>query len=188
LVDREAAIVSDVAGTTRDRIEASIALDGVPLVVIDTAGLRESSDAIETIGIARTADALETADIILWLGDDETAPPGAILVAAKSDLGDQRPGLPVSVVSGQGIAALKTAVLDQARLCLPRPGALALNRRHKDILWRVQDSLLEAAAENDLLIVAEHLRCARGELDRLTGRSGVEDMLDALFGSMCIGK
>ena len=71
---------------------------------------------------------------------------------------------------------------------LPRPGALALNRRHRSILIDVRDSLERAAAAADLLIVAEHLREARNNLDRLTGRSGVEDMLDALFGSMCIGK
>ena len=109
-------------------------------------------------------------------------------MAAKSDLDAGRPGLPVSVVSGEGIAQLKSDLLARARGLLPKPGALALNRRHKSILRAVGDSLARAAAEDDLLIVAEHLRHARSELDRLTGRSGVEDMLDALFGSMCIGK
>ncbi len=188
LANRDAAIVSDIAGTTRDRIEAAVALDGVPLVLIDTAGLRESDDAIEAIGVARAEDALASADVILWLGDATSAPSGALLVAAKSDLDGKRPGLPVSVVSGEGIARLKGEVLARARNLLPRPGALALNRRHKSILAAVRDSLERAGEEEDLLILAEHLRHARGELDRLTGRAGVEDMLDALFGSMCIGK
>lgn len=188
LVDREAAIVSDIAGTTRDRIEAVVALDGVPLVLIDTAGLRESDDAIEAIGVARAEDALARADLILWLGEAADAPVGAIMIAAKWDLQDSRPGLPVSAVTGGGIAALKNEVLKRARNLLPKPGALALNKRHKEILLQVRGSLERAAAESDPLIVAEHLREARNHLDRLTGRSGVEDMLDALFGSMCIGK
>lgn len=188
LVNREAAIVSDIAGTTRDRIEAVVALDGVPFVMIDTAGLRESDDAIEAIGVARAEDAVAAADVVLWLGEEKTAPDGSLLVAAKSDLETGRPGLPVSTVSGEGIAQLKAELLARARRLLPKPGALALHRRHKSILRTVVDSLARAAAEGDLLIVAEHLRHARSELDRLTGRSGVEDMLDALFGSMCIGK
>lgn len=188
LVDREAAIVSDIAGTTRDRIEAVVAMNGVPFVLIDTAGLRESDDAIEAIGVARAEDALASADVVLWLGEEKTTPSGGLLVAAKSDLDAGRPGLPVSVVSGEGIAQLKSDLLARARGLLPKPGALALNRRHKSILRAVGDSLARAAAEDDLLIVAEHMRHARSELDRLTGRSGVEDMLDALFGSMCIGK
>lgn len=188
LADREAAIVSDIAGTTRDRIEAAIVLGGLPLVLIDTAGLRESEDAIEAIGVARAEDAVASADLILWLGEARDAPAGAIVVAAKSDLGGSWPGLPVSAVTGEGIAALKQEVLKRAHNLLPRPGALALNRRHKAILLEVRDSLARAAAAADPLIVAEHLREARNHLDRLTGRAGVEDMLDALFGSMCIGK
>lgn len=188
LVDREAAIVSDIAGTTRDRIEAVVALDGVPLVLIDTAGLRESEDAIEAIGVARAEDAVARGDVILWLGEASEAPEGSIVVAAKSDLAESRPGLAVSAVTGEGIAALKNELLKRARGMLPRPGALALNRRHRSILIDVRDSLERAAAAADLLIVAEHLREARNNLDRLTGRFGVEDMLDALFGSMCIGK
>ena len=188
LAGREAAIVSDIAGTTRDRIEAVVALDGVPLVLIDTAGLRESDDAIEAIGVARAEDAVAEADLVLWLGDASGAPDGSIVVAAKSDLGGTRPGLSVSAVTGEGITALKNELLKHARDMLPRPGALALNRRHRAILIDVRDSLDQAAGEADLLITAEHLRQARNHLDRLTGRSGVEDMLDALFGSMCIGK
>lgn len=188
LLDREAAIVSDIAGTTRDRIEGVVALDGVPLVLIDTAGLRESGDAIESIGVARASDAVASADLVLWLGEASEAPKDAIVVAAKADLGGSRPGLRVSTVTGEGIAALKQEMLKRAGDMLPRPGALALNRRHKAILADVRDSLERAAGEADPLIVAEHLRQARDCLDRLTGRSGVENMLDALFGSMCIGK
>lgn len=188
LVDREAAIVSDIAGTTRDRIEVPVALDGVPLILTDTAGLREATDSIEAIGVERATDALARADIILWLGEAEAAPDGAILVAAKSDIEPAKPGLAVSVRTGEGIAALKAEILDRARALLPRPGGLALHQRHRDILCNVQSEIAAAAVEGDALLTAEHLRHARALLDRLTGKAGVEDMLDTLFGGMCIGK
>lgn len=189
LIGRNGAIVSEIAGTTRDRIEAPIVISGVPLLLIDTAGLRaETEDAIEAIGIARTGEALAAADIILWLGEAGTAPDGSLIVAAKADLEVQREGLPVSVVTGNGIEALKRAIIERAKALLPKPGALALNARHREILAQVLTELSDAKASEDLLITAEHLRRARTKLDAITGRSGVEDMLDALFGAFCIGK
>lgn len=189
LIDRDAAIVSDTAGTTRDRIEAPVALDGLPLLLIDTAGLREvGRDAIEAIGIERAAHAAAEADILLWLGSPAEAPEGALLVAAKADVEPGKPGLSVSTVTGEGIATLKAALLARARALLPKPGALALNRRHRDILSALATELDAAATSRDPIIAAEHLREARTLLDRLTGRAGVEDMLDALFGGFCIGK
>jgi tRNA modification GTPase len=188
LVDRDAAIVSEIAGTTRDRIEAPVALDGLPMVFIDTAGLRASEDVIEVLGVARAEDAVANADIVLWLGDPNQMPADALLVAAKSDIESDRPGLPVSAVTGDGVPALRTAIVMRARALLPRPGALALNARHRAILQRVQTELAAATQATDLLISAEHLRSARGYLDHLTGRAGTEDLLDALFGRFCIGK
>lgn len=189
LIEREGAIVSETAGTTRDRIEAPVVIAGVPLLLIDTAGLRsETDDAIEAIGIARTGEALAAADIILWLGDAEAAPEGALIVAAKADLGLSREGLSVSVITNEGIEALKQAILARTKTLLPKPGALALNARHRAILAEVRTELSAALASDDLLITAEHLRLARTRLDAITGKSGVEDMLDALFGAFCIGK
>jgi tRNA modification GTPase len=189
LIDRDGAIVSEIAGTTRDRIEAPVVISGVPLLLIDTAGLRsETDDAIEAIGIARTGEALAAADIILWLGEAGTAPDGSLIVAAKADLKVQREGLSVSVVTGTGIEALKHAIIERAKALLPKPGALALNARHRVILAQVFTELSDASASEDPLITAEHLRRARTKLDAITGRSGVEDMLDALFGAFCIGK
>jgi tRNA modification GTPase len=189
LVGRHAAIVTDSAGTTRDLIEAPVTLDGLPLLLIDTAGLRDdASDAVEAIGIELTGHAVAGADIIMWLGEARAMPAGAMLVATKSDLGGAGPGLPVSVVTGEGMELLRTALLDQARALLPRPGALVLNARHRSILADVTSALIAAHASQDLLITAEHLRNARTQLDALTGRAGVEDMLDALFGGFCIGK
>ena len=189
LTERNAAIVSEIAGTTRDRIEAPVMIDGIPLLFIDTAGLRDATDdPIEAIGIARTDEALAAADIILWLGDAEAAPERALIIAAKADLAGGRKGLPVSAITGEGIALLKREIIALASQLLPKPGALALNARHRTILARASAELSNAQASTDPLIIAEHLRLARAQLDAITGRSGVEDMLDALFGAFCIGK
>jgi tRNA modification GTPase len=190
LVGRDAAIVTPIAGTTRDRLEAPVALEGVPLLLIDTAGLREdSTDAVEALGIARSGEAMAAADILLWLGPADAAPADALLVAAKADLdGAARPGLALSVVTGEGMAALRETLIARAKALLPRPGALALNARHRAIIAEVDVALRDALATPDLLLRAEALRIARHRLDALTGRSGVESMLDALFGAFCIGK
>lgn len=192
LLERDAAIVADIAGTTRDRIEANVAIAGLPLILIDTAGLRDfTHDKIEAIGMVRTNEALDQADIIVWLGPAENAPDDALIVAPKADLCCDDPGvaaLPVSVVSGQGVAELRDAILSRARELLPRPGALTLNQRHRNLIALVLEEISLAESQTDLLLVAEHLRRARVTLDAITGKSGVEDMLDALFSSFCIGK
>ncbi|SCW62368.1 tRNA modification GTPase trmE [Sphingobium faniae] len=192
LVGREAAIVSDIAGTTRDRIEVPAALGGVAFLFTDTAGLRDgTSDAIEAIGIDRAHAALEAADIILWLGPPEDAPRhDALLIAAQCDqLGHAgRPGLAVSARTGQGMEALKTALLDRARSLLPGEGEYALHVRQKDGGAALHYHLLAAAHTDDLLVMAEELRQARRAIDVLTGRAGTEDMLDQLFSGFCIGK
>ncbi|MEQ1547108.1 MAG: tRNA uridine-5-carboxymethylaminomethyl(34) synthesis GTPase MnmE [Chakrabartia sp.] len=191
IVGRDAAIVSAIAGTTRDRIEAPIVIDGIPLVLIDTAGLRGSAgDEIEDIGIARAGKALASADIILWLGAADACPDPAraILIAAKADLDGQSAGLAVSAKTGLGLDQLRAEMIARAKALLPKVGALALNQRHRTILGGVVHDLGEAQDAQDMLIVAEHVRLARLHLDALTGRAGVEDMLDALFGAFCIGK
>uniref|UniRef100_UPI0035B1D3E4 tRNA uridine-5-carboxymethylaminomethyl(34) synthesis GTPase MnmE n=1 Tax=Paenirhodobacter enshiensis TaxID=1105367 RepID=UPI0035B1D3E4 len=131
LIGRDAAIVTDIAGTTRDRIEAPVALDGVPLLLTDTAGLHDAAaDRVEAIGIERSAQAVAEADIVLWLGDEGEAPAGSLLVAARADIAPDRPGLSVSVVTGLGMDDLRAEIVARARALLPRPGALALNARH----------------------------------------------------------
>ena len=161
----------------------------MPLVLTDTAGLRETgAGAVEAIGIARAEEALAQADLVLWLGEAADAPQDALLIAAKADLGLERPGMSVSAMTGEGLADLRRVIAERAKALLPKPGAVALNRRHRAILQEVCDELREAANAADQLIAAEHLRRARLALDALTGKAGVEDMLDALFGSFCIGK
>lgn len=192
LVGREAAITSEIAGTTRDLIEAPVAIDGVPLILVDSAGLRESGDKIEAIGVSRAQHAIATADIVLWLGDRSTPPSHAlvILVHAKSDLG-QGAGprdVAVSALTGSGLNELVDRFVGLARTLLPQEDVVAVNRRQRAALGEVRSELNDAASQRDLLLVAESLRVARGVLDRITGRSGVEDMLDSLFGRFCIGK
>lgn len=191
LVAREAAIVSPIAGTTRDIIEAPVEIDGLPFVFSDTAGLRGDGDAVEDEGVRRAKSVSENADIVLWLGEADDAPGGdnVLGLAAKSDLldvlGDDR--LAVSAVSGDGMASLRAEILAMARKLVPRDDQLALNARHRAAL-RVAAERLKGAETGDWVLLSETLRAARAELDRLSGRGGVEDMLDALFGKFCIGK
>jgi tRNA modification GTPase len=193
LADREVAITSAIPGTTRDLLEAPIALDGVPFVLVDTAGLRDADEEIEQIGIARAEHLLETADIILWLGDPLGAPAGerTIIVQSKADLDPvsvQGADVLVSSSSGSGMDQLVALLTGKGRQLLPAPGEVTINARHREHIIACLSNLKAASHSRDLLIAAEHLRLARLTLDRITGRSGVEDMLNALFGRFCIGK
>jgi len=192
LVGREAAITSTIAGTTRDLVEAPTAIGGVPFLLIDTAGLRESEDEIEATGVSRARQSLAAADFVLWLGEPEDCPdaPGAILLRAKADVGgdEERGGFPVSAKTGAGVDELVHLLLKRAKEMLPADGEVALNRRHAAILRECVANIGTATSAQNPLIASEELRLARAALDRITGRSGVEDMLDALFGSFCIGK
>lgn len=192
LVAREAAIVSPTAGTTRDVIEAPVDMAGIPMVLCDTAGLRLAGDDIEEEGVRRARDLLNRADIVLWLGAAGEAPQHdrVIELAAKADIdsAERDEGvLALSAVSGEGMAALRDELVRMARDLLPGAGEYALNARHRDIV-RQAAGILAQAESGDWILLSETLRQARRVLDRLTGESGVEDMLDALFGRFCIGK
>ena len=203
LAQRELAIVSPVAGTTRDVIETPLALDGIAMRFSDTAGLRaESADAIELIGIDRAKAAVEGADILLWLGAPKDVPdhPRAILIAAQADRwrGDAaaeaeaaRCDLTLSAATGEGMDRLHRMIVEMARTLLPREGEAALRQRQRAALSEAHDWLrIDAGSREafDLILIAERLRLASAALDLITGRAGVEDMLDTLFGRFCIGK
>lgn len=190
LSQSERAIVTHIPGTTRDVIEVPLAIDGVPFVLVDTAGLRESDDVVETIGIERARGETERAEILLWLGEAAEAPDraGLILVAAKADLGESREGLAVSSVTGQGLHELTRLLIDRAGQLLPRGDELALDRRQHDLLSEAQSALGRAAGLEDPVLIAEEIRVARLAIDRISGRAGVEELLDALFGRFCLGK
>jgi tRNA modification GTPase len=194
VVGQERAIVTDIPGTTRDHIDVHLALEGVPLRITDTAGLRASEDAVERIGVDRAEALIEVADVLVWLGEPEDAPrhPRVIRVHSKSDLArrEEAPAgsLAVSALTGDGLSALVQAIVNESRQILPAEGQLALNRRQADSMAEAEEALRSASASRELVLVAEGLRLARSAFDRLTGRAGVEDLLDALFGRFCLGK
>ena len=193
LVESEAAITSPIAGTTRDVIERSVGIAGVPFTFVDTAGLRDAgADAIEAIGIARAEAELARADCVLWLGPEGAGPSGAWEIAAQADLVGFIPKpkarFALSAATGEGLAALKSALVGAARDVLPKPGEAALNARQHARLAEAGEALAAAKALADPLLVAEELRRARLAFDRLIGRATTEDMLDTLFGRFCIGK
>ena len=194
IVGHDRAIVTDIPGTTRDHIDVAVAIGGVPLRVTDTAGLRDSDDAVERMGVDRSESLIATADILLWLGDPGEAPKHRhrILLHSKCDLPQTLPApsgsLAVSAVTGAGLSELAAAIISEARQLLPAEGQLALNRRQAEAIADAQVALAGAAASSDIVLAAESLRQARRALDRLTGRAGVEDLLDALFGRFCLGK
>lgn len=194
LAGRDAAIVSDIAGTTRDRIEVPVIIGDIPFVLADTAGLAaQPSDAIERIGIDRARQAIAAADILLWLGDSAKCPrDDAIKIAAQMDRPDwdlpEEADIALSAMTGENMGLLRDLLLERAGKLIPGEGDYALHQRQRDAISMMFDALSAAIAEDDLLIVAEHLRSCRAAMDRLVGRSGVEDMLDALFSRFCIGK
>lgn len=193
LTETEAAITSPIAGTTRDVIERSVAIGGIPFTFIDTAGLREESgDEIEEIGISRARDQLLRADLVLWLGPEGEANVEVWEVDAKIDAEDhvrkQSSVFQFSALDGTGLGQLKNGLIEEARSALPKPGEAALNARQHALIIEAWDNLRDAGGLSDWLLVAECLRRARISFDRLIGRSTTEDMLDALFGRFCIGK
>ena len=195
LVDREAAIVSDIAGTTRDVIEVPVALEGIPFLFVDTAGVREEgAHEIERIGIDRARVQFEQADIILWMGAEGKGPdhPRLAEIAGRADHPEfcekSQPSLSVSPVTGQGMDELVDLLVTQARDLVPAADEISVNARQADHLGAAQEALSEAVRQSDFLIVAEQLRIARDSLDALTGKASTEDMLDALFANFCIGK
>lgn len=195
LVEAEAAITAAEAGTTRDVLTRAVAIDGVPFTFADTAGLRDDgAGEVERIGIARARAEARDADLILWLGPEGAGPSGAPLweVEAQVDRADSvrkhNPAHRVSAHTGEGLSSLRAALVSHARAALPRPGDAALNQRQHRLLSDVAGALTDAKRQSDPLLAAEDFRQARRALDALVGRTGTEDMLDALFGRFCIGK
>jgi tRNA modification GTPase len=171
-----------------------LSLGGVPIRLTDTAGLRVTDDQVEAIGVERACKLVEAADVLVWLGDPGEAPHHAriVLVHAKADLSERGPApegsLPVSSVTYAGLPALLERIEKVARSVLPGDDQLALNRRQAALVDEAQHALASAASAREVVLVAEDLRHARSAFDRLTGRSGVEDLLDALFSRFCLGK
>lgn len=194
IVARDAAIVSDLAGTTRDVIEIPVALHGIAYLVSDTAGLRvHAEDHVEATGIARAQRAIERADILLWLGEEGQGPTHHHLIEIdpKSDIDLERKSVAasrLSAESGAGIAQLIDRLTEAAQDMLPAPDAFALNARQQSAIDEAASALTQLETESDVLLQAEGLRVVRTAFDRLTGRTHTEDMLDHIFSGFCIGK
>ena len=203
LARRDVAIVMAIPGTTRDVIEVAIDLDGLPMTLLDTAGVRESTDPIEQEGIARARARAKAADIRLLVVDDpgaatlgELEPGRALTVLNKADLWPQvtfpEGLLAVSATTGFGLDALWRRLAEEARDLLPSEDAVLVTRlRHRSALADAEAALTRAIAlggETDLGLLAEEIRLAARAIGRVTGAFGVEDILDRVFATFCIGK
>lgn len=204
LAGRDAAIVSARAGTTRDVIEVALDLDGYPVTLVDTAGIREAGDEIEAEGIRRALARAAEADLRLVLTEAGSGVPApeevvrhdfSIRVVTKADLGGAgalpEGAMAVSAESGEGIAGLLAAIGARVRELCDVGDAPAITRaRHRAALTDCHDALERAAAtvEGDLVLLAEELRLAARALGRIAGRVDVEQVLDRIFAGFCIGK
>jgi tRNA modification GTPase len=213
LVGHDAAIVTAIPGTTRDVLREYIQIDGLPLHVVDTAGLREAADAVEQEGIRRARSEITGADRVLWVHDDRDPfdvarllsaglPPGVpvTVVRNKIDLtgaqsglyDDETPTVALSAATGAGLDALRDHLKECAGYRGTGEGELIARRRHLDALERVRVSL--GAAREALLarrageLMAEDLRQAQNALGEITGAFAPDDLLDCIFSSFCIGK
>jgi tRNA modification GTPase len=206
LARREVAIVTDIPGTTRDAIEVALDLGGVPVVLVDTAGVRETSDPIEAEGVRRALARAESADLVLWLAEASDSVPSpsltgkkTIVVRAKSDLIDsvtQRRlrdagSLLVSAKTDSGVDHLLNVLTSEALSLGGGEPALVTHARQRHALResvaRLESAVSIAAAGREEL-VAEELRLAGRALGRVTGRVDVEDVLDQVFRNFCVGK
>ena len=212
IAKREAAIVSPVPGTTRDVIEVHLDLDGYPLTLLDTAGIRDSADPVEQEGVRRARERAAAADLVLWVVDAAAGPgcgpasdpqpkPVVWTIRNKIDMlpehnrNEYEPGLSfmfqISAVSGQGMNHIIEALSAFARDYFGTEPAMISRQRHRTALKATLEALDRAGAEGPHGredIIAEELHLAARTLGRLTGRVDVEDILDVIFRDFCIGK
>jgi len=216
LAGAELAIVTPIPGTTRDKVQQTIQIEGVPVHVIDTAGLRDSSDEVERIGIARAWAEIEAADAVLFLHDltrrdepDYQAADAAIAAALAERLGRRVPvidvwnkvdlapapaeGLGLSAKTGAGLQALRARLLELVGWQATPQGLYIARERHVQALHRVQAHLEQARQQlaqqaQALDLLAEELRLAQLALDEITGEFSNDELLGLIFSRFCIGK
>ncbi|HEX7518561.1 MAG TPA: tRNA uridine-5-carboxymethylaminomethyl(34) synthesis GTPase MnmE [Chthoniobacterales bacterium] len=208
LLGYDRAIVNEMPGTTRDTIEEAINLRGIPIRLLDTAGLRDSKDELEREGIARTERSLATADLLLHVLDCNAPRPAGfnkhstdqieLVLLNKSDLPEHsdwkhHDALRISCLEENGLHGLEEAILARISGNHLRPeNALAINARHRDCLRRALDSCELAHATMKAGIAPEYmtvdLRAALRAVGEITGANNVEEVLDSLFAQFCIGK
>lgn len=215
LAGEEVAIVTPIAGTTRDRVRESIQIEGVPMHIIDTAGLRKTSDEVEAKGIERTWDAVRLADLVIFLtapNDEQEAkdlraqileavPPNCPVLELmnKSDLLNKdlapvkKETLLISAKTGHGIEILKQRILETIGWNGPQEGAIIARRRHLDCLERAAEHIekseqFAANGNRSLELFAEELFLAQNHLGQITGKLLPDDLLGKIFSQFCIGK
>jgi tRNA modification GTPase len=201
LARREVAIVTEIAGTTRDLVEASLDIDGMKIVVTDTAGLRATEDKVERIGVARARDAGMRADLVLELTDPastaataefETWTAPVLRIATKTDIRGEAPsGFDhcISVVTGAGLEGLKLAIVAQAKEATGALGrTIPTRQRQVGLLDKACQHIGTALGCDALELRAEHLRLAGDAIGRITGAIDVEELLGVIFAEFCIGK
>ncbi|RWI90238.1 MAG: tRNA uridine-5-carboxymethylaminomethyl(34) synthesis GTPase MnmE [Mesorhizobium sp.] len=200
LAQREAAIVTDEPGTTRDLLEVVLDLHGMRVRVVDTAGLREAAGKVETIGIERARAKAGGADLVLLLEDMvHPQPVGAVptgvpllSIGTKTDLMGARRGaydLAISSKEGTGISELLDEIAGRAAAAVGGAGEILPSRlRHVELLKEAKDFLSAALSGQSLELRAEELRVATDRLGRIIGAVDIEDMLDVIFSQFCIGK
>lgn len=192
LAERDAAIVSPISGTTRDRVEAPVLRGGLPLTLVDTAGLVETGDVVEALGVARAREAMASADLLVWLGDDAPPRSGAIWVHARSDAPGRQvlpvgPDLAISAADPHSIGELWTAIASRSQAMLATMADVPAMHAHQRRICEEAADLLDRSPRDPLLI-AEALAGARRALAGLMGIDATDAMLDALFGRFCLGK
>lgn len=214
LAGAEAAIVTEIPGTTRDLLRERITIDGMPLHIIDTAGLRESEDPVEAEGIRRAREEIRQADRVLWVFDDHAdtqhpamdralLPEGVpvTLIRNKIDIAGRSPGIlednafvevALSATTGEGIDLLRTHLKKCAGYHHLGSGDFIARRRHLDALDRALEYLRQGRNSLDRdhagELLAEDLRLAQQSLSEITGEFTADDLLGRIFSSFCIGK
>lgn len=195
LAGREAAITSEIAGTTRDVIEVRMEIAGLPVTLLDTAGLRDTQDQIELRGIERALERARQSDLRVFLvADDEELPlvpeEGDLVFLAKADTREMRAGA-VSGLTGEGLDELIARIAAALEVLSARP-SLVIRERQRHGLERALANLSSALSLVEVMgaaeLTAEEIRGATRALEILIGRVGVEDLLDEIFSRFCIGK
>jgi tRNA modification GTPase len=217
LAGHEAAIVSDIPGTTRDLLREQLQIEGVPLLLLDTAGLRDSGDKIESEGVRRARAAIAQADRVLFLVDAAADPKASSFEAERAQLPahvpvtliynktDLLPGnaaslevtagvesLALSALKGEGLDELRTHLLESAGYQRENSGTLSARRRHLEALAAAAHYLQAAETQcrqaGAAELVAEELRHAQRALSEITGTGTTEELLGRIFATFCIGK
>ncbi len=211
LIGQERAIVTDIAGTTRDQIHERYTIGDIPISLIDTAGLRDTDDTVEKIGVERSRRTMVDSDIVIVLLDgsesltdedlrlvDEASRFDHVIAANKSDIATTRPDIPgshvihISAKTGEGIDELEKAVVSPYTSSEPNAGFLVSDARHHDLLSRCEGeirgslALLKGRSSEEIVLLGLHNSLRY--LGQITGETTTEDMLTRIFSTFCIGK